>query len=87
MSGNQPTSEAYTAAIQALTDYAASLKQNAQLIGRTDALLEGNLASVRRAKGIHESTGSLVTQMNRQAEAMENLAQSLKSRLQQLEQM
>ena len=87
MSGNQPTSEAYEAAIKALTTFAESLRQNAQLMGKTDALLEGNLTAVRQANGIHAQTGDLVQQLNQQAQAMEELAQRLKARLQELEQM
>ncbi len=87
MSGNQPTSEAYNSAIQALTTFADSLKQSALLMGKTDALLEGNLTAVRQANGIHAQTGDLVQQLNQQAQAMEELAQRLKARLQELEQM
>ena len=85
MAGNQPTSEAYQAVIQALKDYSAKLRQNAVLVQKTDQLLEGNLSYVRSVKGVHSAVTGLVPQLHQRADEMDGLASTLENRLRELE--
>ena len=84
MPNNQPTSEGYEAAIQALRTYGQSLEQNAALIRSTDRLLEGNLSYIRAVKGIHGQTTELLDTLTRRIGEIDSLVRQLEARLREL---